>query len=241
MKAGLVMLLIGLNGGAEEIATFKNLNGRVFENVKIISRAPDGIVWVSTNGPAGGGKVKFSEMDADTAARFGYDRDALKKFEEDQKRRRTQDLAAAYRQQQLVEEKKRIAELESFRVVIHGEVLQKVSDGLLVVAGSEPRRELDASMRKDGLYPSGRGRMSQIINGKRVPIYSELCLLTHYTNYARVVDRDIVFAIGYPTGEYSYTAVSGGSKTVRRFTADAQQVDRLPTRAEMDAINRVTR
>lgn len=222
-----ITLLFAINAVADDlIVSFSTTDGRLFKNVKIISSAPDGIVWVSTNTPAGG-KVKFSDMDSATANRLGYDRDALLKHEKAEERRRVQDALVLRRSYEAAERKKRIAALEKYKVGIYGEVLQKLQGGLLVLSGTRARLKNPRSVL-------GARTTKYTLNG--VTVYNELCFLEGYTNYNKAVDGDLVMTFAYPNGQFSYTAVSGGSKSVRRFTCDPEAVERLPTKGEMDAI-----
>jgi len=79
-----------------------------------------------------------------------------------------------------------------------------------------------------------RRKVESAKRAARIQIFSGLCLLTDYPNASGVVDGDVVRAIAYPNGDYSYTAVSGGSKTVRQFTCDINDVSRMPTQIELN-------
>lgn len=71
-----------------------------------------------------------------------------------------------------------------------------------------------------------------------IPIMtSNHCL--HFTDYARegnVVDGDVIRVAAYSNGKYTYTAVSGGSKTVRQFTCNVNLVVATPDENEMKDI-----
>lgn len=73
-------------------------------------------------------------------------------------------------------------------------------------------------------------------NGKQ--LYSGLCLLTDYKNFAEVVDGDTVSMPAYPNGEFTYTSVNGSARTVRVFTTNMDKVKVLPTAAEWKVICR---
>lgn len=237
MRAFFLILTLATTAAAQPIKTITLTNraGRVFENVRILQTNVDGLIWAFTN-RAGGGKIAYSELEELVARQFGFDPAQAETAKLAAERRRQADLRQRRDFQNAMADQQRLLDLQKYRVGICGEVLQKVSDGLLVLSGSESRKSsaaLDSELQSV-LRPGARilpGGKSSFTIGY-APGYMELCLLTDYTNYFRVVDRDVVTAVAYPNGEYSYSAVSGGRKTVRIFTCDPAKVERLPTREE---------
>ncbi len=55
-------------------------------------------------------------------------------------------------------------------------------------------------------------------------VYDGLCLLTECSSESNKVDGDMVRAIAYPNGQYKYTTVGGGSKTIPQFTCNINLV-----------------
>jgi hypothetical protein len=50
-----------------------------------------------------------------------------------------------------------------------------------------------------------------------------IVLLTDDADVSSVVDGEVAVAVAYPAGTYVYTAVSGGQKTVRKYTASLRK------------------
>jgi hypothetical protein len=196
--------------------TFTNTSGVVseaepirVEHGKLIYRAP-----------GGGGSVKLSELPPYLQERFGYDPAQAAADEQQEKERRARQAQQA---QAVAAQSAAAADDEKWRkeneVVVYGKVIQKVGDELLVDAYRGP------------ILPAWDHLVDQwvkVIMAERPARYGVptkkwwadgTVLLLDYPKISAVVDGDFVAAVSYPMGTYEYTAVSGGRKTVRRYTA----------------------
>ena len=123
-------------------------------------------------------------------------------------------------------------------MVIEGKVIQKI-DGRLLVDSADTRKEEYQRQEIENLYiyPNyivNHGPVTFFTDG--VQVYDGLCLLTDYASEGNVVDGDVVRTAAYPNGKYTYTAVSGNSKTVRQFTCNANLVLAAPDENELKNI-----
>ena len=158
-------------------------------------------------------------------AKFGYDK---LRWADAQNAERSAKLEEAHRS---VEEerrnrayfaqKERRGAVERGRFLIWGKVLQKTSAGLLITP--TPTR-------------SGPWTVSPPA-GWNGPAYRALCLLTDFPDQRVAADEQAITVYAYPDGEYRYTAVSGGNKTVRRFTCDINKAQPISD-AEISALIR---
>jgi hypothetical protein len=191
------------------------------------------LIYITAEG--GGGTIRLEKLPPDLRERFGYDPEKAaqadevdrQKHEAQLKRNKEAAYAAAlaeYRQQ-----------IESSKMMIEGKVIQKLDIGLLVDSGTEIKRKSYEWAASVGAPTSG-GEVKLFDPTTHLQIYNGLCLLTDYSKISSVVDGDIVRAVAYPNGEYSYTAVSGGSKTVRQFTCDINAVSKAPSQAELNQL-----
>jgi hypothetical protein len=109
--------------------------------------------------------------------------------------------------------------------LIAGKVLQKLPNGLLVDSGVY-------EMPSDGggqIYSGERvyhgkaifflNSPSQYDEAVRRNRYVGLVLLVDFSRYSDAVDDDLIKALAYPVGEYSYTTSQGAQKTIRKFSA----------------------
>jgi hypothetical protein len=105
-------------------------------------------------------------------------------------------------------------------------VIQRIDAGLLVDSASELRKQIH--------YYPGDGYSLRHWDQAGIQVFDGLCLLTDAERGA--LDGDIVSCFAYPNGNYSYTAVSGGEKSVRRFTANPRLIIQMPSEKEMQLI-----
>jgi hypothetical protein len=102
----------------------------------------------------------------------------------------------------------------------------------LVESASERRRANEERERAmPGIVPH-TGTVQFFDNkNNAIQIYDGLCLLTGHSEYDKLVDDDIVYAVAYPNGQYA-----GGTKTVRQFTCNIDAVSSLADTAQMKAL-----
>ena len=111
-------------------------------------------------------------------------------------------------------------------ITIAGKVLQKLPNGLLVDSGIY---EMPYEPNDKGEYVY-HGKSSFIHNTPNQfeesmrrtrprAVHVGLVLLVDFPKYPDVVDDDLIRALAYPVGEYSYTTAQDARKTVRRFSA----------------------
>ncbi len=210
--------------------TFTNQSGVVISNAEAVKISDNKLLYRI---PSGGGIVMLSNTPPDIQRKFNYNpakaaqADEVDKQKHEAQLRQDQQAAAAA---SLAEYRRRIA---SSSMMVEGEVLQKLDAGLLVDSATEAKRRQREWDESVGHYSAG-GEVKYVDQTTHLQLYNGLCLLTDYPRTSSIVDGDVVRAVAYPNGEYSYTAVSGGSKTVRQFTCDINQVVRVPSPAEQN-------
>jgi hypothetical protein len=105
--------------------------------------------------------------------------------------------------------------------LIDGKVIQKLRAGLLVDSGTEMRREMEQlaeRLRSPGAVVIKSYPVPLQKNGRTV--YEGWCLLKGHPSEAGIVDDDKISIRAVLEGTYSYTTVSGASKTIRSFNAE---------------------
>jgi hypothetical protein len=239
MKITAAILLIASSAWAQTnfgTITFTNHYGEVTSNAIVTKIEPGGLVY-SVSG--GGGRVKFSELPEDVRERFGYDPAKAAETEKAQQQRRLRDaqLLAAQAQAAAKTDSERILfeKASASKIYVAGTVMQKTDDGLLVDSGTFPEKIGEIASHANLNQRTGR-KLSD--NEKNVwaewsefsklssqgKLYKGICLLTDSTNID-VADDDYISSPAYPNGTYSYSAVSGGQKTIRKFTCDISKVN----------------
>ena len=216
MKPHLVCILLAIflhAARAEEtnLVTFTNRTGEVFTNVRISgANASSLFVW-TTNGA--GRMVPLATAPEFLQRQYKYEPSAAFAFDQrtkDFKETSTANYAAEVKR--LQDRAATAALRRKTKFWIEGKVLQRTAAGLLITP-------------KPTIYvPAGEG-------------YRVLCLLTDYRNESLVADGDSIRVEAWPTGQYNYTAVSGGSKTVRKFSTDPSNL--VPPTGEELAVMRV--
>jgi hypothetical protein len=213
--------------------TLTNSTGDVITNAVLVKLTPNNFIYKTPDG--GEGMMRLDSLSKNLQDRFGYDplKSALADEVERQRReaQREQDMQAEFQ----AALGRRGAYIESTKMVIEGEVLQTLDIGLLVKSASEAKKRAYEYDTRIGAPTSG-GDVKYFDPATRLPIYNGLCFLTDYSKASSIVDGDIVRVVAYPNGEYTYIAVSGGSKTVRQFTCDMDAVSNAPTEAELNQL-----
>jgi hypothetical protein len=93
---------------------------------------------------------------------------------------------------------------------IRGRITQKLESGLLVSSEGGHTGQLEISVSPI----SGRSS-TNLIGG--MPIYKGTCWVKRHPNHGSLVDGDQVDIVAWDDGQYGYTAVMGGRRTVRAF------------------------
>lgn len=228
-------LVVCITASAQtNILTFTNNSGVVYSNVTVVKVEPDGILFRNSEGLVYG-REKYTNMSESLQTKFGYDPIKAAEYEQKQKELRakqavqqaTANKAAA--DAQASEKRRKI--IDASKMVVTGKLIQKLDNGLLVESGSErERRTITRVMHMPG-------RMVRLYDPKtELQIYDGLCLLTDYPDQAKVVDDDVVHAIAYPNGEYSYTTVNESSKTIRKFTCNLNAVSEMADDIQQKAL-----
>jgi hypothetical protein len=207
--------------------TFTNKAGGVIKDAPIISfNAKDVFYRIGS----GGGTVHLADLPADLQKRFNYNRTNAAAFEKKaaaHKQAMIAQLADAGNIQEINRlSKSMLDDVKKTKMYITGRIIQRLDRRLLVDSASEFSR-----IGGPPLY----GRISSWTVGG-VPVYDGTCILTGY--FSSAIDGDVVSTVAYPNGTYTYTAVSGAEKTVRRFTVNPDDVSTLTTDADMLQLTR---
>lgn len=217
MKTITVLAILGLfnvTALAESIPTtisFTNKQGVAYQNAEVTKIKTDCVIFRLKSG-VGLGSVKFTELPDELQSKFGYDATrAEKEKAASAQLGRYAAVDDTIRAQQR-SDKQQLAELYATRMQISGTVIQKLEVGLLISSGVEMRRYVGARGKWGG--PNGE------------PGFEGACLLVDFQKNR--VDGEPIITDAIPIGEYSYTAASGGTRTVRKFSADlAKASERL--------------
>jgi hypothetical protein len=229
VKTQTLVLLVGwlvttsMPGQQTNTFSFTNKYGEVTHAV-VLRVEPDGIVYKYLSGGAGGGKVSFTNLPAELRERFGYDPDASASYGRLQIEKRQQEAERVRAAQVLAAERAR-AEATQKRVqagsrTVSGKVLQKLSEGLLVDSGADFLAKVgdtSTTITRGAIFKRKTVAFTEVNEPRALCL--GLCLLQDDPRYRSIVDGDYITVLAYPIGQYSYTAVSGGTKTVRKFTA----------------------
>jgi len=198
--------------------TFTNKSGTVVSNA-VVTKS-DG-VKLTYRLEGGGGTVRLADLPGELQTRFGYsmeatiNADTVNRIRENAFRRQQATAAAAAGEE--MRKQLRRKKVEASLVVILARVIQRLGDTLLVDcsgqgggrgwAGYGHTPEYDKLVAAKGVeklraYETERGTI----------------LLIDFPGVANVADEDGFMIVAYPCGTYEYTAVSGGKKTVRKYT-----------------------
>lgn len=198
-----------------QVFSFTNKEHVVFKDVQTVKVRREDVLFRM---PSGLGQVKLNDLPPELAAQFGYDPGAVQKEKEEKELKAAQAAPLEAARQRAVQERAQLLMMRKnafdSRMVIDGKILQKLDEGLLLKSGVESLK---------GFGSGGKSRSYR----QNVPVYDEFCLLTDYGKGKSLVDGDHISVLAYPNGEYSYTATSGGKKTIRKFTANLDRVTQL--------------
>ncbi|MCE0497208.1 MAG: hypothetical protein LV481_04595 [Methylacidiphilales bacterium] len=188
--------------------------GKVIPITKVTAVDAHSVHYETANGV---GSVEISDLPDDVQKSLGYDPAAAAKAIADQQARNAatdamvahvtaQDQAAKLQSDQTAATQ---SQMVKNAVYIHGKVLQKTDDGLIVDCDSD---KYEAGVPGGPLKLVGQG-----VNATR--IFGVTVMLTHYPNQETLVDGSPVSTVAYPTGPYSYTNVMGAQATIASYTA----------------------
>ena len=204
------LMVCGTMSAQTNMITFTNRSHEVISNA-IVLRC-DGVKLVYRTEGAGGGSVKLAELPRDLQVRFGYDPDRSAAAERKDSERLAADRkvtqALSTRQAALQAKQKRRAEVSKSETMVFGRVIQCLDNGLLVNADSNVHGE--RMSEEPAFYQPDLNR--------EVPYAKGTVMLQDYKGKA--VDGDMVNVLAYPVEYYEYTAVSGGRRRVRKYTAN---------------------
>lgn len=189
-----------------------NIGGKCYTNATVskLNCAMAMVTWDDS-----GVQVAITNLPLELQRRYGYDAIAAQWhfLLDDSRNMLTQQLldkqktAAAEALSRTRANQANYDAVVSTKVCLWGRIIQKMSDGtMLVDAGSESRYGYRGSDGSPGAYGT--------------------CLLIGYSNG---VDGELLNVIAYPDGEWTYTTVTGASKTVRRFQLYGGMVTHIAT------------
>jgi hypothetical protein len=208
-------LLAGSSSGADfGTITFTNQAGRVITNAVVVKHEGYRLLWRQG---ASGGSVRLADLPEELQRRFAFnpERAALMeaKKEELETLRRVDNALAQEEAEIRARLKKAAAQLEASRRRINGKVIQVLDNAVLVRDGTVATETLRDIKRAYGDYSYTEPK-------------EELVMITGVKT-AELADGAVVKAHAYPLGTYRYTAVSGGIKTVKKYTLDRDAAYRL--------------
>jgi hypothetical protein len=221
----MISTICGASG--QTTVSFTNSEGKIIPDARITATNSVTLYYETQDGPA---HIRWADLPPEVQRRFGYN-PAQGAEAEKALVARKQAIAqaaanAAVTRRVEKEQRERTANAEKIKMIIQGRVIQRISAGLLVNSASELRKQVQH-------YP-GEGYGTRHWEFGGVQVFEGLCLLTDVEGGA--LDGDIINCTAYPNGNYSYTAVSGGEKTVRRFTANPARIAQMPSEREMELI-----
>jgi len=201
-------------------------SGKVITNAVLVKLMPNKFVY-KIPGVAGGGMERLDSLPKYLQERFGYDSSKAAAADEIDRQKKMAQIEhfrhEAMAQQRQADYEKRLKTLVEERFVVEGQVIQKISEGLLV-------QSLPPNAGWTGL---SHGTIMNFIdytvqakndalNGgvQELSVYSGLILLEDHPKYRVIVDENSVAQIAYPIGEFKYATTQGATKTIRKATCD---------------------
>lgn len=172
----------------------------------------------------GGGTVRLAELPEQLQTRFGYSLEMAINADTEARLR-----AKAYRRQQAVAAdtarvQVRRKEVEATMRILFVRVMQRTGEELLVncdVSAMKTgawREYLQSAEFKKINKEKGAPQVKQAMNIERGIVY-----IVDHPNITNLADDDEFVVIAYPIGTHEYTAVSGGKKTVRKYTCNLER------------------
>ena len=191
-----------------KIVTFTNLQGRIYQDVRLTRADLVGIIYREG---AGGGRVCYTNLPAAFLESLGISSNWIAAAEVRADRRGAANAAYEQRvQQDAVKqwaEKAQAKKLASLEVNVYGKVIQITGDGALIDVG--PRDKVTLVLLSD--YPK------QLIDGEAVQVVS----FQFDPRYDRDRPGSRLESSGlkaYDIGVYEYTDVRGAGRTISHYT-----------------------
>ena len=211
--------------------TLTNSAGNIVTDAVLVKLTPNTFLYKTPRSEA---FQRLDSLSKDLQEKFGYNPSKAAQADELDRQKYAAQLQRANAAAAAAALAEHRSQIESSRMIIEGDVIQKLDVGFLVDSATQIKR-IDLEWRASvGLSTSVIGDGRYYDPTTHIQIFNGLCLLTDYPKASSVVDGDVVRAFAYPNGEYSYTAVSGGSKTVRQFTCNINAVLNPPSAAEQN-------
>jgi hypothetical protein len=201
------------------VISFTNTSGVFVTNAEVEKLLGNKLLYKTDTG---GGTIRLDALPKNIQAELGFDpiaAQAADLAEQKQRMEYKKQSLALIRAQELDALKKNFAQGSR---TISGRIIQKIPEGLLVDSG---REDIDEVGHKDIEFDSqGNMATSLTTTVQEGDTAGATCLglvlLEDHPRAAELVDDNVVVTIGYPDGQFSYKAVSGGQKTIRKFTTD---------------------
>lgn len=172
------------------------------------------------------GSARLENLSPELQQRFNYNPAKAAAADQQEAIAKKQQMVAAEKSREQHAVQTRIQTAQQALIqrsrTISGKIIQKIPEGLLVDSG---REDIDQVGHTDVEF-NARGDMStsKTVTLQEGDTAGALCLglvlLADHPRYNQLVDDNVVVVLAYPDGQFSYKAVSGGQKTVRKFTAD---------------------
>jgi len=218
---GFFLLLAIFSAGAQTnlFISFTNSSGDWVTNAMITKVLPNKIYYQTDSG---GGSVRLDALPKNVREKLVIDPAAIRAADladEEKHLAYLQQKAAFAQAQQLAGLKKAFAQGSR---TISGKIIQKIPEGLLVDSGREAIDEVGhTDVEFDAQGNMGTSTTATLQEGDTAAAEClGLVLLEDHPREAQLVDDNVVVMLGYPDGQFTYKAVSGGEKTVRKFTTD---------------------
>jgi hypothetical protein len=201
-------------------------SGKVITNAVLVKLMPNKFIY-KIPGVAGGGMERLDSLPKNLQERFGYDPSKSAAADEIDRRKKMGQIEyfkhAAMVQQQQADYEQRLKTLLEERFVVEGQVIQKISEGLLVqsVPPNAGWTGLSHGTIVNFIDYTMQAKKDALNAGvQELSVYSGLILLEDHPKYRVIVDENSVAQIVYPIGEFKYTTTQGATKTIRKATCD---------------------
>lgn len=228
MKTLLILMLAMIAGGAHAqtnygFITFTNKTGNLIERAEVYKVDSARVYYWFTTG-SGGGSVLLSDLPEVEQKRFNYqptDAAVVLAIEATNKQRdENQARATAQRLQSEAALAAKKREVAKTLAILHCRVVQRIEDYLLVDCSGEGGGRNWVGYASTPEYTEFMKGKDYWPTQKKYGSEKGLVLLVDYPRVSKVADDDGFITIAYPVGTYEYTAVSGGKKTVRKYSCD---------------------
>ncbi len=174
----------------------------------------------------GGKRVAISNLPPDLQRRLHYDPAAAHVADVAEAQRRTLELARSAELSSQTASNYAVAQYRTFvqksHVGVRGHVIQRLADGSLLVASDGYSIVANYDRPQDPMVEN----TYNTFNGGNC--YNGVCLVVRPQGHAaNAIDGDLIYQTAYPSGTYTYEAVTGGRKTVLKFCADLDYLVRV--------------